>query len=257
MRSARSFAVVVLVASAAAAQAQGRSEGLRRSTVPVEEIAQEPSPTYGTSTRTIVNVGHWEFKPVDSSVTFTYMCCTPESIFRTGGIDPYFVAPLHLPNGALVEQLQLLACDTSTTAEVTLYFVTQPGLGLFTETFPTPTGVSASPGCTTVTTNVSPPVVINNDAASYGVEVVLGAIGPATSFVGAKVAYRLQVSPAPASATFTDVPVGHPIHRFVEALAAAGITGGCGSGAFCPDNPLTRGQMAVFLATALGLHFPN
>jgi hypothetical protein len=26
---------------------------------------------------------------------------------------------------------------------------------------------------------------------------------------------------------------------------------------YCPDQPVTRGQMAVFLAKALGLHFPN
>ena len=70
--------------------------------------------------------------------------------------------------------------------------------------------------------------------------------------------YRLQVSPAPATATFpNDVPTSHPQFRFVEALAASGLTSGCGAGSFCPDSPLTRGQMSVFLAVALGLHFPN
>jgi hypothetical protein len=44
-----------------------------------------------------------------------------------------------------------------------------------------------------------------------------------------------------------------PVQR--EALLAAGITGGCGGGAYCPDSPVTRGQMAVFLSRALGLHF--
>jgi hypothetical protein len=71
------------------------------------------------------------------------------------------------------------------------------------------------------------------------------------------VRYKLQVSPAPASATFGDVPTDHPFFRFVEALAASGITAGCGGGNFCPNDPITRGQMAVFLAAALGLHFPN
>jgi hypothetical protein len=71
------------------------------------------------------------------------------------------------------------------------------------------------------------------------------------------VRYKLQVSPAPASATFADVPTSHPFFQFVEALAASGITAGCGGGNFCPDAPITRGQMAVFLAAALGLHFPN
>ena len=44
--------------------------------------------------------------------------------------------------------------------------------------------------------------------------------------------------------------------EFVEALVASGITAGCGNGNFCPDAPLTRGQMAVFLSKALGLHWP-
>jgi hypothetical protein len=39
----------------------------------------------------------------------------------------------------------------------------------------------------------------------------------------------------------------------IEALAAAEITSGCGSGRFCPDDAVTRGQMAAFLTRALGL----
>ena len=61
------------------------------------------------------------------------------------------------------------------------------------------------------------------------------------------------VSPSPVQATFNDVPTNHPFFQFIEALAASGITAGCGSGNYCPDNPVTRGQMAVFLAKALGL----
>jgi hypothetical protein len=76
-------------------------------------------------------------------------------------------------------------------------------------------------------------------------------------FRGCNVTWNRQVSPAPASATFTDVPVSHPYHQFVEALADAGITGGCGGGLYCVNSPITRGEMAVFLAAALGLHFPN
>jgi hypothetical protein len=67
--------------------------------------------------------------------------------------------------------------------------------------------------------------------------------------------WRRQVSPAPATATFSDVPVGSFGFKHVEALAASGITAGCGGGSFCPDNTLTRVEMAVFLAKALGLHW--
>src|SRR5690606_4339530 len=42
----------------------------------------------------------------------------------------------------------------------------------------------------------------------------------------------------------------------VAALANAGITRGCNppsNDRFCPDEPVTRGQMAAFLVRALGL----
>ena len=42
----------------------------------------------------------------------------------------------------------------------------------------------------------------------------------------------------------------------IEALAAAGVTRGCDppvNDRFCPDDPVTRGQMAAFLVRALGL----
>jgi hypothetical protein len=81
---------------------------------------------------------------------------------------------------------------------------------------------------------------------------------PRPQFFGAiEVWWHRRVSDAPAVATFGDVPTSHPFFQFIEALAASGITGGCGGGNFCPDAPMTRGQMAAFLAKALGLHFPH
>ena len=73
----------------------------------------------------------------------------------------------------------------------------------------------------------------------------------------ARLTWRRQVSPAPETATFADVPIDHQFFQYVEALAKSGITGGCGPGIYCPDAPLTRGQMAVFLAKALGLQWPE
>ncbi len=50
---------------------------------------------------------------------------------------------------------------------------------------------------------------------------------------------------------FTDVPDTHPAHAEINAIAALGITAGCGDGTrFCPDDPVTRGSMATFLARA-------
>ncbi len=68
--------------------------------------------------------------------------------------------------------------------------------------------------------------------------------------------WKRSLSPGPASATFTDVPTTHPLFQFVEALHAAGITNGYPDGRFGVDDSITRGQMAVFLSSALGLHWP-
>jgi hypothetical protein len=40
---------------------------------------------------------------------------------------------------------------------------------------------------------------------------------------------------------------------WIEQLAAEGITAGCGNGNYCPEAPVTRDQMAVFLVRTFGL----
>ncbi|MDH3194231.1 MAG: S-layer homology domain-containing protein, partial [Acidimicrobiia bacterium] len=46
----------------------------------------------------------------------------------------------------------------------------------------------------------------------------------------------------------------HNIHEAqIEAIAADGITFGCGSDLYCPDQAVTRGQMAAFLRRGFGL----
>ena len=52
------------------------------------------------------------------------------------------------------------------------------------------------------------------------------------------------------ASTFLDVPPSHPFFDYVETLAAIGVTGGCAPSYYCPDNPVTRAQMAVFLLKA-------
>jgi hypothetical protein len=54
------------------------------------------------------------------------------------------------------------------------------------------------------------------------------------------------------TATFTDVPCSSPFAPWVQALVARGITAGCGGGLYCPADPVTRGQMAVFLTKTFG-----
>ena len=51
---------------------------------------------------------------------------------------------------------------------------------------------------------------------------------------------------------FTDVPTSNTFHTSISRLVGAGITGGCGSGKYCPNSAVTRGQMAAFLNRGLG-----
>ena len=54
--------------------------------------------------------------------------------------------------------------------------------------------------------------------------------------------------PAVGSATgFGDVPTDYWAGAFIKQLAAEGITSGCGGGNYCPEQAVTRAQMAVFL----------
>jgi len=52
------------------------------------------------------------------------------------------------------------------------------------------------------------------------------------------------------SAGFSDVPATHWSAAWIRQLAAEGITGGCGATSYCPDEPVTRAQVAVFLLRA-------
>lgn len=64
-----------------------------------------------------------------------------------------------------------------------------------------------------------------------------------------------DVFEVPAAPTFVDVPLSHTFFEDVEWLAWAGVTLGCDTNGprYCPTDPVTRAQMASFLARALGL----
>jgi hypothetical protein len=114
------------------------------------------------------------------------------------------------------------------------------------------TGQAAIPGCAPFSAAPTTSPLVDNANATYWAIVTSD---PPTSFDSLRIYYQLQVRAAPATASFGDVPTSHPLFQFVEALVASGITAGCGGGNYCPDDALTRGQMAVFLSKALGLHF--
>jgi hypothetical protein len=203
----------------------------------------------------------------------------PNGSITTGYITPAvalprgYVAQLTLPHGAAVERLYGVVADDDPDGYVSLEFYGyEAGLSgppTRTKLAGGDTATGGTPGITSIELLLDPPVVVRewtdidgdglSDVASYVLTV--GCYNPSDvnllRFWGVLVTWSRTVSPAPSTATFGDVPTGHAFFQFVEALANAGITGGCGGGNYCPNSPLTRGQMAVFLSTALGLHWPN
>jgi len=67
-----------------------------------------------------------------------------------------------------------------------------------------------------------------------------------------KAKYGSTYVPPAQTGRFDDVPIGHWAGAWIEQLAAEGITAGCGPTSYCPDAPVTRGQMAVFLTKTFG-----
>jgi hypothetical protein len=55
----------------------------------------------------------------------------------------------------------------------------------------------------------------------------------------------------PGEELFIDVPAASGFCRWIEELARIGVVTGCGGGAYCPGNPVTRAQMPVFLLKTL------
>jgi S-layer family protein/all-beta uncharacterized protein len=51
---------------------------------------------------------------------------------------------------------------------------------------------------------------------------------------------------------FLDVPTTHPFYTEIGKLSARGVTLGCGGENYCPNDPVTREQMAAFIMRAKG-----
>jgi hypothetical protein len=220
--------------------------------VPQEQMVRE----FGTSTTNILQLGSAYFHSRYEPGSLTY--ASAGRIYSTGGGD--YWAPVNLPAGAHVSWLDLYACDTNATSHVnaTLWSYTgsdTPTPAILTQV--NSTQVAAS-GCSYWSAFFSH--TINNDVryhggSHYAVVAYNNATDGTNMFKGVDLWWYRQVSPAPASASFSDVPTGHWAFQFIEALKASGITSGCAAGLYCPENNLTRAEMAVFLSKALGLHW--
>ncbi len=168
-------------------------------------------------------------------------------------------AMVHLPGGALLKSLELDDCDSNVNGKhitLTLYSFNYDGLGngVLGQVSSANNALGLECGFAGVDLS-SLNYTVDNNYSELILFASFSSGDDTTMLAGATIGYQLQVGPDPATATFTDVPVGHPFHRFVEALAAAGIASGYPDGRFGVDDTITRGQMAVFLSVALGLNW--
>jgi hypothetical protein len=192
----------------------------------------------------------------------------------TAGAFSYYDAPLPLPEGALIEEICTYANDSDTGAfeYVQTYLVAVKlvpgGEGPAKIMFPLTSVISTGDfgygyWCTSpFTQTLRSKIDVDGDNIVDNVVYYLEAYIPYPSqnkvaLGGARITWKRQVSPPPATPTFGDVPASDGAFQYIEALAASGITAGCAGGNYCPDANLTRRQMAVFLAKALGLHWTD
>ncbi len=239
------------------------------------QVPSEPQSGFGSDLQ-VLTLSHVAFAPHNSGQTYFSVCCANDAYRRPTAVSNQFFAPLdsgRLPNGALIERIDFFVRDVNpdANAEIGVYlcrhWISEDGLQ-FNGDCSVQTATTGVPGDTVLSLTPNHTVRYddfdsdgNPEFVGYVLAVQFG-INNTPNYTsnlrlrGARILFRRQVSPAPAAASFGDVPTSHPFFQYVEALAASGITAGCGGGNYCPNSPLTRGQMAVFLAKALGLHWP-
>ena len=184
------------------------------------------------------------------------------------GSEAFANAQVIMPTGAVLSGFRWWANDSNVTADLAVFFFEscQPAFSagplaitILGQADPATTGSSGNQtGFVPI-----PARTVDNRSCTYFARVRFGSSGSPTTggsltWQRIRAQWNRQLSPAPAIATFSDVPTGHTFFQFVEALAASGITSGCNVAPpmYCPDDPVTRGQMAAFISKALGLTFP-
>ena len=171
-----------------------------------------------------------------------------------------FWATVTLPSGVAIHYLDLWYNDTDAVNDVSATIRVYTGVSspsFFDVVGVSSNGASGGPGYSFSTFITH---TVDNDALLAGGQYTVIIFLPASptsalQFKAVDIWWSRQISPAPGSQTFNDVAPGDFGFQHIEALNASGITGGCGGGNFCPTANLTRAQMAVFLAKALGLYW--
>ena len=253
----------VTVGVAAAQDFAGKKTGPALKAQPKKAGQESRAPqTYGTTSTSFYRMGGSEFTAMQvggpaSADAWNDTWYSSSDIRRFPQVaSGWFIGTPHLPSGAIIKNVYIENCVADGTIDSmggAVYACENDG-----DNCASIGNLNSVTGCGYDTIDVSAAnYVVNNAPGGNYLVIFISMLNTdgTDSLAGAVVEYQLQVSPAPAVATFPDVPTSDFGYQFVEALVASGITGGCGGGLYCPDNFVTRRQMAIFIAKALGLHF--
>src|SRR5262249_46037779 len=172
------------------------------------------------------------FNPATSGIQYTSflgaMWPLPIVVAPTspeGIAGPLFVANLQVPEGAVIDYIAFNICNENVSA-APLVFGVGADAGPDFVNFSSP----ITNGCgITMSSLIGQQVASNTTISLYlFVNWESGLMDGSVRLNNAQVWWHRDVSPAPATATFADVPTGDPGFRFIEALVASGITAGCG-----------------------------
>jgi hypothetical protein len=239
-RSRLGFAVATLLAAGNLVAQQPRSQTL--------PTAANGSPGYfGTQSQNITFVTGLQFVPANDGVPWGTSGSKARVVSCCGIMD--FYANLDLPQDVIIDYIGINnISDTPAVLGAALY-----GRSVIGDVY-TIASVNSTVGGTWHTDRNPTALGFHRQPFDPLILHVQGNSQTGNQFFAhVEVRWRRKVGPPFGTAVFDDVPAGHPQRQFVERLFLSGITAGCAPNLFCPDQPVTRGQMAVFLAVALGL----
>jgi|SRR5689334_7793421 hypothetical protein len=245
MSAWKPFACLVLVcisssASSAAQESRGRTAAAPRA--------------FGVDDYTVTTISATGFVPGTSDTAYTTSGSWGRA-YAVNTVTEFFASP-DIPAGAVIDYIGLNSF-TDTPGALTAELRVRNSMGVLSS----PLISVASAAFNDWRTDYNSPGANVEWTAAAGlaliVRVVSASLPTPQVFGWVEIWWHRTVSVHSGAPTFNDVPVDHPFYQYIEALADSGITGGCGNGNFCPGEPVTRGQMAVFLAKALGLNFPG
>lgn len=231
-------------------------EGVARPVdLPLLKKSADPR-SFGINSETTTTISAWSFNAASFNAGIYDAPRVSGSLGRFNGAydeDLHYYTTLQLPAGAVIDSIGINTnTDTDAIMGIALWRRDSTGANIMLTGFSVPAhgwGTdSAGPLNILVDSNQNKELIIDvEQAAAPGFEF----------WAWVEVQWHRTISPAPATPTFGDVPTSDNGFQYIEALAASGISGGCGGGNYCPEANLTRRQMAIFLAKALGLHWPN